>query len=114
MSDFPDFMKNLLGIFHIIHPDSGTWVNVGKLNSDDILKKKRHDMDCRRLWSEGKVLYNKLQVIHATLEANKAEFWDGIYKAYSLPSDLNYRVDDTGQISKHVPAPPSQEGSNAG
>lgn len=106
MDELPDFLKNILGIFKIIQPDSGTWVNVARLNSEDMLKKKNHDSQCRKLWSEGKVLYTKLQALNATIEANKAEFWDGIYKNYSLPSDHSYRIDDTGQVLKHVPAPP--------
>jgi hypothetical protein len=107
--EMPEFMKHVLGMFKIVDLNAGTWVNVAKLNSEDQLKKKNHDMQIRRLMSEGKVLNDKLQLLHATIQAAKSEFWDGVYKTYSLPSDLSYRIDDTGQVLKHVAEPPPGE-----
>lgn len=106
-NELPDFIKGFL--MHITQQEEGTWVPVARLSSDDTLKRKNHDMQARRLASEGKVLYHKLQVIQATLAANKSEFWDSIYKAYNLPSDLTYKIDDDGTVLKHVPTPPTAE-----
>ncbi len=107
MDGMDDVLKHLKQF--LVGDDGGTWVNVAKLSSEDILKKKNHDMQLRRLTSEGKVLYSKLEVIRATMAANSTEFWDGIYKAYNLPSDLTYKIDADGQVLKHVPSPDSKE-----
>jgi hypothetical protein len=108
MDEMPDFMKQFFQILQLGQVDQGSWVNVAKLSSEDQLKKKNYDMQLRRLVSEGKVLFSKLQVVRATIEANKAEFWDEVYKTYNLPSDLNYKIDEQGQVSKHVAAPPAE------
>lgn len=105
MSSLPDPLKRILGL---LSGHQGTWVNVAKLTPEDTLKKKNHDLQGRRLASEAKVLHDKLRVVGAQLAANQSEFWDGIYRAYSLPSDLQYRIDDEGQVMKHVPAPPAE------
>ena len=73
-----------------------------------MIKKKEFDMHRRRLFSQAKVLSSKLQVIWATMQAEQDEFWDGIYAGYSLPANLPYKVDDTGQVVKYVPAPPAE------
>ncbi len=104
MGSLPEPLKRLLGL----QDHKGTWVNVVKLQPEDVMKKKNHDMQARRLASEAKVLHDKLRLIAATLNANQSEFWDGIYKHYSLPSDLQYRIDDEGHVLKHVPAPPAE------
>lgn len=109
MADLPDFLKHIMGIFRIIEPVSGTWVNVAQLKPEDVLKHKNHEMKRRRAFSEGKVLYAKLQALQAQMEAEKAEFWDELYKGYNLPSDLQYRIEDGGQVMKLVPAPPPTE-----
>ena len=79
---------------------------MSKLSGDDLLRKKNHDMQTRRLASEARVMNDKLQVIMATMKANNSEFWDSLYKTYSLPADLNYRIDAEGNITKHVASPP--------
>lgn len=101
--DFSEFMKQFFG-----PPNPGTWVAVSKLSGDDLLRKKNHDMQTRRLGSEARVLNDKLQVLIATIRANNSEFWDSLYRTYSLPSDLNYKIDQEGNITKHVPAPPAE------
>ena len=106
INDLPEPIRRILGA---LGGPQGTWISVAKLSPEDILKKKNHDLQARRLASEAKVLHDKLRVITAQLEANRSEFWDGIYKAYSLPSDLQYKIDeDAGQVLKHVPPPPAE------
>lgn len=101
--DFGEFMKQFFG-----PPDPGTWVAVSKLSGDDLMRKKTHDSLQRRLGSEARVLNDKLKMIVATIQSNNSEFWDSLYKTYSLPSDLNYKIDGEGNITKHVPTPPAE------
>lgn len=112
MDEMPDFLKKMFEQMHMVEMtlggDKGTWVNVAQLKSEDILKKKEFDMRRRRLWSQAKVLSSKLQVIYATVQAEQDEFWDGIYAAYRLPANLPYKVDESGQVVKYVPAPPAE------
>ncbi len=112
MDDMPDFLKKMFEHMHIVEMnlagDKGTWANVALLKPEDMMKKKELDMKRRRLFSQAKVLSSKLQVIWATMQAEQDEFWDGIYSAYSLPANLPYKVDESGQVVKYVPAPPSE------
>lgn len=112
MDEMPDFLKKMFEHMHVVEmnfgADKGTWVNVAQLKSEDVLKKKELDMKRRRLFSQAKVLSSKLQVIWATMQAEQDEFWDGIYSAYTLPANLPYKVDESGQVVKYVPAPPSE------
>jgi hypothetical protein len=109
-NDMPDEIKRFMKFFESFNHqhNQGTWVNVAKLSPEDTLKKKNLDMTNRRLWSEYKVFMSKIQLTQATLQANNMEFWDSIYKAYNLPSDLQYKIDNEGQVIKHVPAPPAE------
>lgn len=108
----PDFLKKMFEHMHVVEMnfggDKGTWVNVAQLRSEDMLKKKELDMHRRRLFSQAKVLSSKLQVIWATMQAEQDEFWDGIYATYSLPANLPYKVDESGQVVKYVPPPPAE------
>ncbi len=112
MDEMPDFLKELFKHMHMVEVsfggDKGTWVNVAQLRPEDILKKKELDMRRRQMWSRAKVLASKLQVVQATLQAEQDEFWDAIYGSYNLPANLPYKVDETGQVVKYVPAPPSE------
>ena len=112
MDEMPDFLKEMFKHMHIVEMNlegtKGSWVNVAQLKPEDILKKKELDMKRRRFWSKAKVLSSKLQALSATMQAENDEFWDGIYETYSLPSNLPYKVDETGQVIKYVPAPPAE------
>lgn len=109
MNDVPDEIKNIMKFFQSFETkDQSTWVNVAKLSPEDTMKKKNLDMANRRLFSEYKVYLTKIHLVQATLSANNTEFWDGIYKGYNLPSDLQYKIDNEGQVIKHVPAPPAE------
>lgn len=102
VDDIPDFLKPFFG------GNAGSWIQIGRLTGEDLLRKKNFDMQERRYASEARVLNDKLQVIIAQARAARSEFWDSLYKAYSLPSDLNYKIDEQGIIMKHVPAPPAE------
>ena len=112
MDEIPDFLRKMFEHMHQVEMnlagDKGTWVNVAQLKSEDMLRKKEFDMKRRRLFSQAKVLSSKLQVIWATMQAEQDEFWDSLYNAYSLPANLPYKVDETGQVVKYVPPPPSE------
>jgi hypothetical protein len=111
MDEMPDFLKKLFEHIHVVEMnfgDKGSWVNVAKLQSEDVLKKKELDLKRRQFFSKAKVLTSKLQVIYATAQADQDEFWDGLYSKYNLPANLPYKVDDDGQVVKYVPAPPSE------
>ena len=112
MDEMPDFLKKMFEHMHMVEVsfggDKGTWVNVAQLKPEDIMKKKELDMKRRRGWSKAKVLGSKLQAVYATMQAEQDEFWDGIYEAYSLPSNLPYKVDEAGQVIKYVPTPPAE------
>lgn len=112
MDEMPEFLKKMFEHMHLVEMslggDRGTWVNVAQLKSEDILKKKELDMKRRRLFSKAKVLTSKLQALYASMQADQDEFWDEIYETYSLPANLPYKVDETGQVVKYVPAPPSE------
>jgi hypothetical protein len=113
MDEIPDFLKKMFEHMHMVElnlegGDKGTWVNVAKLSPEDMMKKKELDMKKRRHFSKAKMLSSKLQAVYATMQADQDEFWDGIYEAYSLPSNLPYKVDDEGQVIKYVPAPPAE------
>ena len=114
MDEMPDFLKKMLEQMHIVElnlmGEKGSWVNVAQLRPEDVMKKKELDMKRRRFWSKLKVLSSKMQAIHATVQADQDEFWDGIYETYSLPSNLTYKVQEDGQVVKYVPAP---QGENA-
>lgn len=113
MDEMPDFLKKLFEHMHMVEvnfggADKGSWVNVAKLQPEDVLQKKTLDLKRRQLFSKAKVLSSKLQVVYATAQADNDEFWDAIYAKYSLPANLPYKVDDDGQVVKYVPAPPSE------
>lgn len=109
MDEIPEEMKRFMEFFESFeNHNQGTWVNVAKLSPEDTLKKKNLDMSNRRLLSEYKVFLSKIHLVQATMQANSMEFWDSIYKNYNLPSDLQYKIDNEGQVIKHVPAPPSE------
>lgn len=93
--------------FSLFQAPPGSFHSVAKLAGEDLLKKKNYDMRTRRLASKARVLRDKHQAIMAELEANRSEFWDGIYESCGLPSDLNYKIDEDGQVFKFVP-PPAQ------
>ena len=112
MEEMPDFLKKMFEHMHIVEMnlggEKGSWVNVAQMKPEDIMKKKELDLKRRRFWSKAKVLSSKLQALQATMQAETDEFWDGVYEIYNLPSNLNYKVDETGQVVKYVPAPPSE------
>lgn len=109
MDELPDEIKRIMKFFESFEAQNqGIWVNVAKLSPEDTLKKKNLDMANRRLWSEYKVHLSKIHLVQAILQANNTEFWDGIYRAYNLPSDLQYKIDNEGQVIKHVPPPQAE------
>ena len=112
MDDMPEFLKKMFEHMHMVEfnlmGEKGIWVNVAQLKPEDILKKKELDMKRRRIWSKIKVLSSKLQALQAGAQADQDEFWDGIYETYNLPANLPYKVEESGQVVKYVPAPPSE------
>jgi hypothetical protein len=113
MDEMPDFLKKMLEQMHVVEfnltgGDRGSWINVAQLKPEDILKKKELDMKRRRAWSKIKVLSSKIQVQTSAAQADQDEFWDGIYETYSLPANLPYKVDETGQVVKYVPPAPAE------
>jgi len=114
MDERTDFLKKMFEHMHLVEMNlegqKGSWVNVATLKPEDVMKKKELDMKRRRFWSKSKVLASRLQALQASMQADQDEFWDGIYETYNLPSTLNYKVDENGQVVKYVPAPPAENG----
>lgn len=76
-------------------------VQCATLRPEDVMRTKIYESEKAELMGKGQVLMDKMNAVVAELEAHDSEYWDHLYKAYSLPRGGSYTIRGA-TILKHV------------
>lgn len=75
------------------------WIQVGKLSPEDFGKGRSSEAAIAELQREASLLLKKLGALRAQIEVHGEEWWNHIYKTYSLPRGC-YQIHTDGRIFK--------------
>jgi hypothetical protein len=95
-------------IFKGTEDDRSNWIQVAKLNSDDVLRKRNLFAKSALARREAEVLIKKAKALKANVEADGDEWWAHLHRTYGLPEG-NYHIADDGRI---LTAPKEEKSDN--
>jgi hypothetical protein len=78
--------------------ETADWPQVGRLDADDMRKRKNMDRDVEQAQDEARILLKKLEALRAKFGVESAEWWAYLKKKYSLPTMREFSLRSSGEI----------------
>lgn len=100
--DLPDEIKQILKSILKHDHESGTWVQVASLKSEDRLKWRTYQLEDGKRKGELDAMKTHMELIIAQHNKAKEDIWQYFYKTYELPPDENYRILDGQTVHRRM------------
>lgn len=88
--ELPDFLKE--------EKDFTTWKQAGKLTPDEMLQRRRHEIDSEAIVREERILRKQLDMLKGKVELAGQQWWASLYTSHSLPDKGSYHITIDGRI----------------